>query len=302
MSKEECQKFDSLLKAKNKTDFINYIVQKTNEERQELRKSYKEVMGKDLIQVVEKELKGDFEDCVVRLLKDPAEYDSEELKKAMKGAGTDEEVLIEILTSRTPDELKKINEKYQEIHKTTLEADVVDDTSGDFKNLLQDLLGCTRSRNKKPKQFQCSTIAKELHDSVQAKKVDTAAVIRYFSTLSPIELQRVCQEYYKLSGKTIVEFIEKQFSGDFKDCLKALVYSVISPAEYFATKVLKSIKGLGTNELLLDRVIISRYNKDMPEIKYFFNKLYKKDMMEEIADDLSGDYLAIIKALVNYKS
>ena len=42
MSKEECQKFDSLLKAKNKTDFINYRVQKTNEERQEFGKNGRE--------------------------------------------------------------------------------------------------------------------------------------------------------------------------------------------------------------------------------------------------------------------
>lgn len=302
MSKEEAKKFDSILKAKNKTDFINYIVQKTNEERQEFRKTYKEATGKDLLEVIEKELKGDFEDCVLKLFKDPAEYDSEELKKAMKGAGTDEEILIEILTSRTADEMKRINEKYQEIYKVTLEQDVVDDTSGDFQNLLKDLIGCMRSRNKKPRQFQCQTIAKEIYDSVQAKKVDTAAVIRYFSSLSSIELQRVCQEYYKLSGKTIIEFIEKQFSGDFRDCVKALVYSIVSPAEYFATRVMKSIKGLGTNEYLLNRVIISRYNKDMPQIKMFFNKLYKKDMVEEIADDLSGDYLNLIKALVNYKS
>ena len=126
--------------------------------------------------------------------------------------------------------------------------------------------------------------------------------MKYFTTLSCMELQRVCQEYYKLSGQTMFEFIDKQFSGDFKDCMKGLVYVVISPSEYFATRIMKSIKGLGTNDALLNRIILSRYNKDMKHIKMFYNKLYNKDMVEDIAGDLSGDYMAVIKALINYKN
>ena len=299
MSKEDAEKFDSLLKAKDKTEFINFIVAKSNQERQDLKKAYKEAFNKDLIDVVKSELRSDFEDTVVTFFKDVTEYDCEELKKAMKGAGTDEETMIEILTSRTPDELKKINEKYKELYGKTLEEDVIGDTSGDFLELLKALLTCTRSKNNKPKKFNCQQAAKEIYETGETKKPDTSLIIRYFSSFSPIELQRVCQEYYKLAGKTMLEFIEKKFSGDFKNALKAVVYAVISPSEYFATKIMKSIKGAGTDEHLLIRVVITRYEKDMADIKTFFNKLYNKDMIEEVADDISGDFLTIIKALCN---
>lgn len=302
MSKEECEKFDAMLKAKDKTELINYSVGISNDKRQELRKGYKEAMGRELMEALEKELSGDFEDCMVKLFKDPFEADAEDLKKSTKGLGTDEELLIEMVVSRTSDELVKIKEKYKELYNVTLEEDIADDTSGDFLNLLKALINTERSKNEKPKKSLCTKIAKELYDSAQNKQVNKENVINYFSTLSPKELKNMCQEYHKLSGQTIMEFIDKQFSGDFKDCLKTLVYAVISPSEYFATKIMKSIKGAGTNEALLNRCIVSRYNKDMKDIKGFFNKLYNKDMMDEVADDLSGDYLTVIKALVSFKS
>lgn len=302
MSKEEAEKLDSLMKEKDKTEFINYCVSKSNDERQSLRKAYKEAMGKELEEALKSALSGDFEDCIVQLFKDPSEFDAEQLKSAIKGAGTDEDILIEILTSRTSDELQKISAKYQELYTKTLEEELIGDTSGDFQNLLKGLLGTTRSKNKKPKKSECTAIAQEIHDAVQAKNVDSAVIIKYFTTLSGMELQRVSQEYYKLSGKTMFQFIDDQYSGDFKDALKSLVYAVIAPSEYFATRVLKSIKGLGTNETLLNRVILSRYNKDMKHIKMFYNKLYNKDMVEDIAGDLSGDYMAVIKALIDFKN
>ena len=41
-------------------------------------------------------------------------YDAYELKHALKGAGTDEKVLTEIIASRTPEELRAIKQVYEE--------------------------------------------------------------------------------------------------------------------------------------------------------------------------------------------
>jgi len=66
----------------------------------------------DLISDLKKELGGDFEDVIVGLMMQPIEYEATELRKAMKGAGTDEKALIEILLTKTNDEMQRLVDCY----------------------------------------------------------------------------------------------------------------------------------------------------------------------------------------------
>ena len=55
------------------------------------------------------------------------------LRHAMKGAGTDEQCLIEILASADNKEIHLIKNRYQELYNRDLEKDLVSETSGHFK-------------------------------------------------------------------------------------------------------------------------------------------------------------------------
>ena len=280
---------------------IKVIANRNNAQRQKIKSAYKTAYGRDLIDDLKSELKGNFEDAVVALFEPPVEYDVDQLRKAMKGAGTDEDTLIEIIASRPNWLLKQIKDKYQEKYKKSLEDAVAGEVGGDLKRLLTSLLQCNRSENAHPNDAECQKKAKELFDAGEGKWGTDESVFNKICTLSsPMELALISRHYHKLSGKTILEAIKKEFSGDMQKLLTTIVYAIISPSEYFATRVNKAIKGWGTNDNLLIRVLVTRDEIDMPQIKQYYKQLYGKDMLADIKSDCSGDYQKLLIELAGH--
>ena len=67
----------------------------------------------DLIKDLKSELSGNLEECILALMEPSVLYDARCLRRAMKGMGTDEECLIEILCSRTNNEIAEIKKVYK---------------------------------------------------------------------------------------------------------------------------------------------------------------------------------------------
>ena len=256
-------------------------------------------MGIDLIKDLKSELHNHLEDAVVALFTDPIEYDADELRAAMKGLGTNEDTLIEIICSRPPHVLKAIIAKFKEKYNRDLEKDVKSETSGTLRKLLIALLQCSRSTNTTPNQAQCAQIAQEIYNAGEKKLgTDESIFNKYFCTLSPHELAAVSREYHKLTGHTILQAIDKEFSGDSKKTLRTIVYATLSPSEYFATRVNYAVKGLGTKDHILIRVLVTRSEIDMPQIKQYYKQLFGKDMVTDVKNDISGDYQKLMVGLI----
>ena len=88
--------------------------------------------------------------------------------------------------------------------------------------------------------------------------------------------------------------------GDSKKAYRTIVYATLSPSEYFATRVNDAIKSFGTKDQLLMRVLITRDEIDMQQIKQYFKQLYGKDMVEAIKNDISGEYQKLMVELCGH--
>ena len=95
---------------------IQLISNRTNKERLAMIESYKKQFNRDLKNDLKSELHGHFEDAVLALFEDPITYDCISLKTAMKGAGTDEDTLIEILATRSNKDITLIKQKYLQMY------------------------------------------------------------------------------------------------------------------------------------------------------------------------------------------
>ena len=280
---------------------IKVIANRTNSQRQQIKAQYKSTYGRDLIEDLKKETHGKLENAFVALFTDPIEYDADSLRGAMKGAGTNEDTLIEIISSRSPQQMNAIKACYQKKYSRDLEADVKKETSGTLQKILITLLQGRRSVNTNPNQAQCAQIAQEIFKAGESKiGTDESVFNKYFGSLSPYELACVAQNYHKITGHTILDAIDKEMHGDSKKAYRTIVYATLSPSEYFATRVNEAIKGFGTNDQLLMRVLISRDEIDMPQIKQYYKQLYGKDMVAAIKSDISGDYQKLMVELCSH--
>ena len=279
---------------------IEIASKRTHKQRMKIRQAYKILFGRDLMDDLKSDLSGDYKKTMLALFTDPIEYDVESLYYAMKGLGTDEDTLIEILASRPGWYINKIKKKYKEKYNKELEDDVRGDTSGNFRNLLISLLQANRSTNQTPDKDECEKIANELYQAGE-KKIGTDEPIfnKYFALYSPHELLVIAREYHKLTGNLLTKAIDKEFSGDIKKLLKTILYVQISPSEYFSTRIRDAVHGIGTNEKILTRVIVTRCEIDLPIMKQYYKQLYGKDMIKDIEDDVSGDYKKLLIAICN---
>ena len=280
---------------------IKIIANRTTSDRLKIKEEWKKINGTDLIEELKKELHGKMEEAMTALFTDPIDYDCDSLRKAMSGLGTNEDTLIEIISSRSNDTLKKIIERYQQKFNRNLEEDIKKETHGTLQNVLISLLQCNRSTNQSPNSSQIEKIAQEIYDAGEAKWFhDSSTFVKYLTTLSPNELACLNQEYNYIAKHTIFQAIDKEFIGDSKKVIRAIVYANLMPSEYFATRVHDAIKGIGNKDHLLMRVLITRDEIDMPKIKECYNKLYGISMIEAIKNDISGNYRKLMLELCHH--
>lgn len=81
------------------------------------------------------------------------------------------------------------------------------------------------------------------------------------------QLRAIFSEYDKICKYSIEETIARETSGKFEKGLKIIVRNVQDPSAFWARQLYKSMKGIGTDDHKLIRVIVSRCEVDMEQIK-----------------------------------
>uniref|UniRef100_A0A8W4F9A3 Annexin n=1 Tax=Sus scrofa TaxID=9823 RepID=A0A8W4F9A3_PIG len=281
---------------------IDIVTRRSNAQRQQIRQTFKSHFGRDLMVDLKSELSGDLARLILGLMMPPAHYDAKQLKKAMEGAGTDEKALIEILATRTNAEIRAINEAYKEDYHKSLEDALSSDTSGHFKRILISLATGNREEGGEDRTRQeDAKVAAEILEIADTSSGDKTSLETRFMTIlctrSYQHLRRVFQEFVKMTNYDVEHTIKKEMSGDVRDVFVAIVQSVKNKPLFFADKLYKSMKGAGTDEKTLTRIMISRSEIDLLNIRREFIEKYDKSLHQAIEGDTSGHFLKALLAI-----
>jgi len=95
-----------------------------------IRVAYNQRLMRDLIKDIEKETSGYFETGLIQIARGPLMGDCYALYDAMKGIGTKEAVLDDILVGRSNADINAIKAEYQRLFSRSLESDLRGDLSG----------------------------------------------------------------------------------------------------------------------------------------------------------------------------
>jgi hypothetical protein len=262
------------------------LCNRTNDERQQIKRSYKTTYQQEMTDELKKAFKGFEETVFIAILSLPEDYDAQELYGAMKGLGTTESTLIEILCSRSNNDIRNIKMAYRHLYGKELEEMIKGDTSGDFRGLLLALCKADRDESDGLNEGKAKTDAEVLYKAGEKKwGTDEATFYKILGGQNFRQLQHVFKEYKALTSHEIEIAIKKEFSGHAFDALIALVKVVKNRPAYFAEKIHAAAKKHNYKDLL--RVVTSRCEKDMVEIKEEFQRLYGTQMetfINEIKD------------------
>ncbi|KAF3853694.1 hypothetical protein F7725_014382 [Dissostichus mawsoni] len=258
---------------------LELLGSRTSKQRVPMVAAYKTTYGKDLLHDLKSELTGNFEKLVLAMVKSPSHFDATELREAIQGAGTDESCLIEILSSRSNADIHEINNIYKAEYGKKLEDAIISDTSGHFRRLLVSL---------------CQKLYAAGENKVGTDESQFNAIL---CARSKPHLRAVFHEYQQMSGRDIEKSVCREMSGNVESGMVAVVKCIRNTPAYFAERLHKAMQGAGTKDTTLIRIMVSRSEIDMLDIREAYVRTYGKSLYTHISGDTSGDYQKLLLKL-----
>ncbi|KAL7990275.1 hypothetical protein Chor_013705 [Crotalus horridus] len=215
-----------------------------------------------------------------------------------KGAGTDEACLIEILSSRDNKHIQEISRAYKVEFKKTLEEAIRSDTSGHFQRLLISLSQGNRDEGNNVDMSLVQSDVQALYAAGESRLgTDESKFNAILCTRNRSHLRAVFNEYQRMCNRDIEKSICREMSGDLESGMLAVVKCMKNTPAFFAERLHKAMKGAGTKDRTLIRIMVSRSEVDLLDIRQEYKRMYGKSLYTDIAGDTSGDYQKILLKL-----
>ncbi|XP_038689591.1 annexin-like protein RJ4 [Tripterygium wilfordii] len=277
---------------------IRILGHRNASQRHQIRQAYEGLYQEDLIKRLESELSGDFEKAMYRWMLDPADRDAVLANVDIKKGGPEYRAIIEIASVHSPEELLTVRRAYQARYKHSLEEDIASHTSGDIRKLLVALVSAFRYSGDEVDARLADKEADILHDAIKDKECNHEEVIRILTTRSKTQLMATFNRYREDHGTSITKALLGGPENDFSKAVRIAIRCIHDHKKYYEKVLRNGIKRNGTDENGLTRVIVTRAEKDLKDIKEVYYKRNSVSLDHDVAKETSGDYKAFLLTLL----
>lgn len=283
----------------SKSKFVDILCTRTSRQRIEIAKAYKTCFDRDLLEDIKRKFRGNFRELLVALVTPSKDFYCREIHDALHASGTDKDTLVQILVTLSNREIFDVCQKYVKHYDVSLENDLKSDTCGNFKKLLVSLANGTRDESHVLDFYSAKLDAAVLKRAgIDRWGTDCGTFNRILCLRNFDQLRIIAQEYAAIVGHPLEKDIKKEFSGEVEDGLLAILIYANNRPEFFARCLYKSMNGLGTDDRALIRLIVTRSEIDLLDVKEEFERKYGKTLKSFIKGDTSGFYRKALLKLI----
>jgi len=274
---------------------IDIIAHRDRMQRMMIVAEYKNLFQADLLKDLESETSGHYRQVLLLLMKPRDQMLAELIHEATSGAGTNDGVLIDLMT-QFPYELPSVAAAYLRIYGKSLESVLKSETSGSYEDALVALLNIPRPPPQVIDNVRAESDAESFYRAGEGRLGTNERT--YINLIASNSFQQLClmdQFYRRSHPKGMEHAIKSETSGHFQDTLLACI---TAPDRYFASRVKAAVEGAGTNDLTLVEIFAANERPQLQMIATAFQTLYGTPMAKRVADDVSGDYKRLLLALL----
>ena len=243
---------------------------------------------------VEGEVSNHFKLCLLSILRGPLQQDVWTLHHAIKGAGTNEELLNDVLIGRSNADINAIKLTYQRTYRRSLEQDVRADLSAKTERMFSMILAASRQEDSAPVIPQnVDADVTEIHRATEAKMgAEQLTVCSILTNRSDGQIRAISHAYEHKYRRSLEKVLINDFSGHMEQALVQMVRCGADRAMRDAIDLERAMSGAGTkDELLVNRVVRLHWNPaHVQQVKGAYKVKYGKELIGRIQGETSGHY------------
>lgn len=238
----------------------------------------------------------DREPTVVGVQNFNAAEDAAALRGAMKGFGTDEEAIINILTTRSNVQRQAISKAFTHEYGRDIIEDLKSELGGHFEDVIVALM-------MPPEEYLC----KELNKCMEGMGTDEDTLVEILCTRTKPEIAAIVAAYERLYDRPLAEHMCSETSGDFRRLLTLIVTGARDEeAGVDVNKAREDAQALydageakwGTDEEVFNRILAHESFAQLRQIFEEYKNISGRTIEQAIKAEIGGEMKEALSAIV----